>query len=49
MGGNSQRARPKQSQQRPSTNQSSNKTPRVGPGAPLPAIPTGKTLIQLIR
>ena len=37
MGGNT-----RQTSQRPNPSQSMNKTPRVGPGAPLPAIPTGK-------
>ena len=34
--------------QNSSHRQTSNRTPKVGPGAPLPAIPTGKLLNQLI-
>lgn len=45
-GGNTQRKRPQQTQQqptsRPSNTRPTNTTPRVGPGAPLPAIPKGK-------
>ena len=43
-------SRPKMQTQRPQQNTShmSNRTPKVGPGAPLPAIPTGKLLRQLI-
>ena len=43
VGGNTRR--PKmggQTKSRQPASQSSQKTPRVGPGAPLPAIPTGK-------
>jgi hypothetical protein len=37
MGGNT-----RQTTTRPNTSQSIKQTPKVGPGAPLPAIPTGK-------